>query len=56
MIRPALDRGSMFCATATTMQQAYQGFARGVPQDLIDHLAELLQILTPDLTLSLKWT
>jgi dTMP kinase len=52
VIRPALDRGiHVLCDRYHDATQAYQGFARGVPQDLIDHLAEALQIVPPDLTL-----
>lgn len=52
IIRPSLERGiHVLCDRYHDATRAYQGFARGLAPELIDRLAEHLNILTPDLTL-----
>ncbi|MBI2821555.1 MAG: dTMP kinase [Acidobacteria bacterium] len=51
IIRPSLERGiHVLCDRYHDATRAYQGFARGLAPELIDRLAEQLDILTPDLT------
>lgn len=51
VIRPALAQGiHVLCDRYHDATRAYQGFARGVAPELIERLATLLEILTPDLT------
>jgi dTMP kinase len=52
VIGPALDRGiHVLCDRYHDATRAYQGFGRGIPAEVIDQLAEKLQILVPDMTI-----
>ncbi|MBI4456371.1 MAG: dTMP kinase [Acidobacteria bacterium] len=52
VIRPTLAKGiHVLCDRYHDATRAYQGFARGISLELIDRLAEQLDILTPDLTI-----
>jgi dTMP kinase len=52
VICPALDQGiHVLCDRYHDATRAYQGFGRGISAELIDQLAEKLQILVPDLTI-----
>ena len=54
VIEPALETGlHVVCDRYHDATLAYQGHARGIGFDLIDRLAEILELRTPDLTLVL---
>jgi len=54
VIDPALDKGiHVVCDRYHDATLAYQGHARGIGFELIDRLAEILELRTPDLTLVL---
>ena len=54
VIEPALEKGlHVICDRYHDATLAYQGHARGIGFELIDRLAEVLGLRTPDLTLVL---
>lgn len=53
-ILPALRAGVwVLCDRYHDATLAYQGYARGVPTAVIDHLSQVLEILSPDMTVLL---